>query len=48
MGELVDKLLQMAEELSASGEEDLARECRETATRILDHLCYITQTGGVR
>lgn len=42
----VESLLQMATELEAIGERDLGRECRDTATRILDYVAWINFIGG--
>lgn len=37
----VESLLKMATELEAMGERDLGRECRDTATRILDYIAWV-------
>lgn len=36
-------LLEMAEQLADLGERDLARECREIADKMLDHIMYAAQ-----
>ena len=43
MTEYVHMLLEMAEWLAAHGERDLARECRATADKTLDHIMYAAQ-----
>ena len=40
MSEYVHTLLEMAEWFAAHGERDLARECRATANKMLDHIMY--------
>ena len=37
----VDELLEMAEWLKSAGEQDLARECVETANRFLDFFAFM-------
>lgn len=45
MADSVNQLLRMAAYFEAIGERELAAELHRTATRILDHLCYIKQKG---
>ena len=43
MNDHVHMLLEMAEQLADLGERDLARECREIADKMLDHIIYAAQ-----
>lgn len=43
MTEYVHMLLEMAKWLAAHGERDLARECKATADKMLDHIIYAAQ-----
>ena len=43
MSECAHVLLEMAEWFAAHGERDLARECRATADKMLDHIMYAAQ-----
>lgn len=43
MNDLVHMLLEMAKWLAAHRERDLARECREIADKMLDHIMYAAQ-----
>lgn len=47
MTEYVHMLLEMAEWLAAHGERDIARECKATADKMLDHIIYAAQKGVV-
>ena len=46
LDEHVNKLLEMAEHFKATGERELEQECRMTATKILDYVCYMQSKGG--
>ena len=39
----VNKLLEMAEYFKLAGERDLEKSCRDTATKICDHVLYVKQ-----
>ena len=43
MNDHVHMLLEMAEWLAAHGERDIARECKATADKMLDHIIYAAQ-----
>ena len=45
MADHVNQLLRMAAYFESIGERELAAALRLTATRILDHLCYIKNKG---
>lgn len=46
MIDCVNILLEMADFLDLTGDRELARSCRDTANKVLDHLLYIQQMAA--
>lgn len=48
MLDYVNTLLEMADFLDRTGDRELAKNCRDTANRILDALLYQQMNGGAK
>ena len=46
MLDYVKTLLEMADFLDRTGDRALARSCRDTANKVLDHILYIQQMAS--